>query len=161
MDGLEMLYTRRSVRKFRSDPIPMAMVEKIVKAGGLAATARNVQPWEFVVVQDAAVRARLAGLTENGKFIAIAPICIGVFCEETKYYLEDGSAATENLLLAARYFGLGSCWVAGDKKPYAGEIAALCGVVGGKRLISLVALGWPADPSVFRERKAKMDHRIL
>jgi nitroreductase len=161
MDGLAMLYTRRSVRQFKPDPVPADLLEKIILAGSLAATARNVQPWEFVAVTSAALRQRLAGIAENGKFIAVSPVCIAVFCEETKYFLEDGSAATQNLLLAARYFGLGSCWVAGDKKPYAEEIRELCGVAPGKRLISLVAVGFPQDPSVFRQREAKIRYRVL
>jgi nitroreductase len=68
-----------------------------------------------------------------------------VLCRDTKYYLEDGSAATENILLAARAHGLGSCWVAGDKKPYAAEICRLVGAPSGYKLISLIPLGYPAE----------------
>ncbi|MEK7408612.1 MAG: nitroreductase family protein, partial [Acidobacteriota bacterium] len=66
-------------------------------------------------------------------------------CKDTKYYLEDGSAATENILLAAHARGLGACWVAGDKKPYAPRILALVGAPAGYKLISLVPVGHPAE----------------
>jgi nitroreductase len=122
------------------------MIEQIVDIGRLAATARNVQPWEFVVVTDGETRRKLAEISDYGKFIAEAPVCIAVFCEEGKYYLEDGSAATQNMLVAATAFGLGSCWVAGDKKPYVGKIGEILGVPGSKKLVSMVALGYAKSP---------------
>jgi nitroreductase len=68
-------------------------------------------------------------------------VCIAVICREGGYYLEDGCNATQNLLLAAQALGLGSCWVAGDKKPYAVAVADLLGVPKDHRLVSLVAVG--------------------
>jgi nitroreductase len=143
MDALEALRTRRSCRRFAARDVPRDLVEKVVDAGRLAATARNDQPWEFVVVTDPAARREIAGMTDYGPFIADAPVCIAVLCTDTKYYLEDGSAATQNILLAAHAMGLGACWVAGDKKPYAPKIAGLLGAPEGIRLVALVALGWP------------------
>jgi len=141
MDAMECLKTRRSVRSFKAEPVPEEMVREIVDAGRLAATARNVQPWEFVVVTDPTLRRKLAGMMEYGKFIAEAPVCIVVLCQETKYYLEDGCAAAENLLLAAHALGLGACWVAGDKKPYADAVRQMVGAPEGYRLVASVALG--------------------
>jgi nitroreductase len=143
MDALEALRTRRSCRRFAARDVPRDLVEKVVDAGRLAATARNDQPWEFVVVTDPAARRKIAGMTDYGPFIADAPVCIAVLCKDTKYYLEDGSAATQNILVAAHALGLGACWVAGDKKPYAPKIARLLGAPESVRLVALVALGWP------------------
>lgn len=145
MDALEAIRLRRSCRQYSDKPVPRELVEKVVDAGRVAATARNVQPWEFVVVTDPAVRRRLADICDYGKFIARSPVCIVVFCHDGKYYLEDGCAATENMLIAATALGLGSCWVAGDKKPYAGEVARMLGAPDDCRLVCLVALGYPAD----------------
>ncbi len=145
MNALQALKTRRSIRSYRPDPVPAVVVDDIVDCGRLAATARNLQPWEFVVVTDPAIRHQLADLIETGRFIAQAPVCIVVFCRETKYWLEDGCAAIQNLLVAAHAHGLGSCWVAGEKKPYAGQVAALLGVPEGQKLIGLVALGYAAE----------------
>ena len=143
MDALEALWTRRSCRQFTAKPVPRDFVEKVVDAGRLAATARNDQPWEFVVVTDAATRRDLAALAEYGKFIADSPVCIAVLAKDTKYYLEDGSAATQNILVAAHALGLGACWVAGDKKPYAPQVVERLGGPAGMRLVALVAMGWP------------------
>jgi len=146
MDALEALRTRRSCRKFAAREVARDLVEKVVDAGRLASTARNEQPWEFVVVTDKTVRRTIAGMTDYGPFIADAPVCIAVLAKDTKYYLEDGSAATQNILVAAHALGLGGCWVAGDKKPYAPKIAQVLGAPPGVRLVALVALGWPEGP---------------
>ena len=143
MDAIEALKTRRSIRAYREQSVEKEVLETIVDCARLAATACNDQIWEFVVVTDPAIRARIADTTDYGKFIAQAPACIAVFCKNEKYFLEDGAAATQNILVAARALGLGSCWVAGDKKPYADSIREILGVPEGRRLISLVPLGYP------------------
>ena len=145
MDAIEMLKTRRAVRAYTREPVPKETIEDIVDCGRLAASAINIQPWEFVVVMDPALRRKLAETTDHGKFIADAPVCVVVLCQDTKYYLEDGSAATENILLAARAHGLGACWVAGDKKPYAPDICRLLEAPQDYRLVSLIPLGYPAE----------------
>lgn len=144
MDAIEALKTRRSVRQYKPDPVPREVLEDLVDCGRLAATAVNAQPWEFVVVTDATLRRRIAETTDHGPFIADAAACIVVLCKDCKYYLEDGSAATQNILVAARAHGLGSCWVAGDKKPYADAIREMVGAPAGYRLVSLIPVGFPA-----------------
>ncbi|NOZ63487.1 MAG: nitroreductase family protein [Caldiserica bacterium] len=145
MDALKVLKERRSIRKFQAREIPNEIIEDIIDCGRLAATAINIQPWEFIVVTQPETRRKIADITDHGKFIKDAPVCVVVFCKDTKYYLEDGSAATENILLAAKAHGLGSCWVAGDKKHYAEEIRKLLKVPAGYKLISLIAIGYPAE----------------
>jgi nitroreductase len=145
MDALEALKTRRSIRSFKPDPVRKEVIEDIVDCGRLAATGRNEQLCEFVVVMDPEMRQRVADITDFGKFIATAAACIAVICKGGKYYLEDGSAATQNILVAARAHGLGACWVAGDKKPYADKIRAMLGAPHGYKLVSLVALGHPGE----------------
>jgi len=149
MDLSDAIKKRRSVRVFRDKAIIKEYLERIVDAGRFAATARNIQPWEFVAVTDKEALKRLADLAENGRFLAQAQACIAVFSQDTKYYLEDGSAATQNMLLAATALGIGSCWVAGDKKPYCGQVSALLGAPPGLKLVSMVALGYPQDDRAF------------
>lgn len=147
MDAVECLKTRRSTRSYSTGPVPQQVLEDIVDCGRLAASGNNVQPWRFVVVTDEVTRAELSRIAEYGKFIADAGACVAVFCEDTKYYIEDGSAATQNILNAAHAHGLGACWVAGDKKPYAAVVASLLGAPKTFKLVSLVAVGWPVAPS--------------
>ncbi len=152
--AFDVLRNRHSCRKFTSQPVTKQELEQIVDAGRLAATARNVQPWHFVVVTDPAKRREIADMTEYGKFIADSAACIVVLCEDTKYYLEDGCAATENLLLAAEALGLGCCWVAGDKKPYASQIVKCLGGPAKMKLISLVAVGHAAEQTPRAAKKS-------
>jgi nitroreductase len=151
MDDLGLLKLRRSVRVFQNKNIPKNELERIIEVARYAPTARNVQPWEFVVIENKDILKELAGLAENARFMAQAAACIVVFCVDTKYYLEDGCAATCNILLAATALGIGSCWVAGDKKPYSGQISSLLNTPGDMKLISLIALGYPQDKDAFRD----------
>ncbi len=145
MDALRAIKERRSVRDFNEQGIPKGVIEDIIDCARLAPTANNVQPWEFVVVTDKDVRKKIAEIADYGKFIAQSPICIIVFCKETKYYLEDGSGATENILIAAKAYDLGTCWVAGDKKLYAPQINELVNIPLEFKLVSLIALGYPKE----------------
>jgi nitroreductase len=156
MDALEALRTRRSIRAYTEQEVPRDLIEQVVDAGRLAASARNLQPWEFVVVTDPRTRQAIADLTEYGKHIAKAPVCIAVFCKDSTYYLEDGSAATQNMLVAARALGLGTCWIAGDKKPFADDVRRILGVPDGIRLVSLISMGYPAEQPV-REKRPLSD----
>ncbi|MCS7313986.1 MAG: nitroreductase family protein [Bryobacterales bacterium] len=144
MDAIEALKTRRSVRDFRAGEVPASLLEELVDCARLAPSGRNEQPWEFVVVRDRQKLRELAALTDNGRFIADAAACIVVVCRPAKYFLEDGSAATQNILLAAHAHGLGACWVAGDKKPYATSVLKAVGAPEGYHLVSLVPVGWAA-----------------
>jgi nitroreductase len=143
MDTFECISKRASVREYQTKPISRQVLTQLVDAGRRAPTARAVEPWEFVVVTEQGVLKKLAELANTGVFIKDSQACIVIFCQDTKYYLEDGCAATENILLAACSFGLGACWVAGDKKPYAQDVKKLLNAPENSKLISLIALGWP------------------
>jgi len=145
MEIIEAIKKRRSIRQFQKKPIPPDILESLVDAGRFAATARNEQPWEFIIVRAGEALKKLAALAENGRFLADSAACIAVYSRDTKYFLEDGCAATENILIAAASLGLGSCWVAGDKKPYCPDVNYLLGVPIGYKLVSLIALGYPLD----------------
>jgi nitroreductase len=145
MDCIEALKTRRSVRAYTGEPVSREVIEDIIDCGRLAATAINIQPWEFVAVTEPAMLRAIAGVADFGRFIAQAAVCVVVLCKDTKYYLEDGSNASQNILVAARAHGLGGCWVAGDKKPYAEKVARMVGAPEGYKLISLLSIGHPAE----------------
>ena len=160
MDTLAVIAKRRSIRKFAPKPVPRDVLEKLVDAGRLAPTARNDQPWEFIVITGPGELKKLGELTDYGKFIAEAPACIAVVCRSTKYYLEDGCAATENILIAATSLGVQSCWVAGDKKNYALGILKELNVPPSYNLVSLIPLGYAATDgkNVPKRELAKVLH---
>ena len=155
MENLQLLRIRRSVRTFQNKSIPRVELEKIVDAARFAPSARNVQPWEFVVIADKNKLVELANLGQNAKFMAQAAACIAVFSVDTNYFLEDGSAATCNILLAATALGIGSCWIAGDKKPYCQQVNDLLNAPTGMKLVSMIALGYPQEDDAFKAAPKK------
>lgn len=157
MEANEAILIRRSVRHYQDRPVARELIEKIVQAGLAAPSGRNVQPVEFIAVTDSERRKKLAALCDYGKFIDQAPVCLVVISRATKYFLEDGSAAAENCLIAATGLGLGSCWIAGDKKPYAGTILQLLAVPEDYQLICLITIGYPVLPIMPVRKKSLKD----
>jgi nitroreductase len=145
MEALEALRRRRSIRVYKDKPVPREIIEQIIDAARLAPTANNIQPWEFIVITEAQARRKIADLTDWGKFIAQSGACVAVYCKPVKHYLEDGSAAIENILVAARALGLGTCWVAGYGKDYGEKIREMLGVPAGHKLVGLISLGYPGE----------------
>lgn len=155
MQVQEALKKRRSIRTFNAKPIPLNLIETLIDYARLAPTARNVQPWEFVVITKKETLQNLGTLaTPNGEFIKDSICCIAVFCQDTKYYLEDGCAATENILISATDLGLSTCWVAGDKKPYCDKVGELLGAPRDYKLVSLIPLGYPDKNSEMPSKRA-------
>jgi len=155
MDAIEAIKNRRSTRNYKDRPISRDALQELVDAARFAPTARGVQAWEFIIVTNPETLKKLGGLIENARFISSAKACVAVFSGDTKYYLEDGCAATENILIAATALGIGSCWVAGDKKPYCGDVAGLLSAPDSLKLVSLIALGYPEaknSPAVIKKR---------
>jgi len=140
----EAIKKRVSVRKYSDRPVSPSDLKKIIGAGRMAATANNIQPVEFIIVTGREKRRELASIApNNGPYMEYAPAVIAVIARPEKYYLEDGSASTQNILVMARALGIGSVWVAGDKKEYAPEVLRALGVPADYRLVSLVCLGYP------------------
>lgn len=142
MNLFEAIEKRASVRVYSNKPVAKELLEKLIDAGKRAPSGQNVQPWEFIVFTHLEKRQQIAEITNYGKFLAQAPACIAVYCRDTEYFLEDGCAAVENILLAATALGLGSCWIAGDKKPYVKDIDNVLGVPNGYKLIALISVGY-------------------
>jgi nitroreductase len=140
---IDVIKKRRSVRRFESKPIPEDVIFDVLDCARLAPTANNIQPWLFGAVTDSGLRREISQLANYGKFIKDAPVCFAVFADATtKYFLEDGCAATENILLACAAHGIGSCWVAGHKKVYAESVRELLDVPKPYTLVALIAAGY-------------------
>lgn len=153
MDALDAIISRRSVREYKDKNIPKDLIEKIIECARHAPAAKGEEPWEFIAITDKSILKAIADIADYGKFIGDSNCTIAVFCKDIKYYLEDGSAATENMLIAATGLGIGSCWVAGDKKSYCQKIADILKVPSGFKLISMIALGYPLQkPKPFEKR---------
>jgi nitroreductase len=143
MDALEAIRRRRSVREYTGDPLPREDLETIVDAGRLAATGNNRQPWDFVVVTE---REMIDELKVASRWMEKAGAIIAVVMDpSSRWWLEDGSAAVENMLIASTALGYGSCWLEGYTLPREEEFKALLGVPKEKRLLTLVPIGVPTE----------------
>jgi nitroreductase len=143
MDALEAIRKRRSVRNYTGDPIPREDLETIVDAGRLAATGSNKQPWDFIVVTDQEMINKLKvaarWMDKAGAIIVL------VLDPSSRWWLEDGSAAVENMLIASTALGYGSCWLEGYTLPLEEEFKTLLEVPDNKRLLTLVPIGVPVE----------------
>ena len=118
--GWKAIYGRRSVRKFKPDPVPRELVRQVMHAGIWAPSSCNYQMWDFVAVDDAEVNRKLAALSLQ---MGNAPVNIVVaygreFSEEGFANVQSASAAIENMSLAAQVLGLGTFWITqmGDRE---------------------------------------------
>ena len=116
MDAMEAILTRRSVRQYTEGSISKDTIQSLLEAAMSAPSAGNQQPWQYVVIDD---RNILDGITQVHPYSGMlkqAPLAI-VVCgdmdrEKYKgYWVQDCSAATQNLLVAARALGLGAVWL--------------------------------------------------
>jgi nitroreductase len=159
MNAIEVMKTRRSIRKFKNGPIPDEILRDIIDCARLAPSGHNAQPWHFVVVTDAAIKDQIASLARWGSFIREASACIAVFCDtRADLRIEDASAATENIMLAAWHYGLGTCWVNSRKREHSKGVESLLKCPATYELMSLVAVGYPDEKP--GPRKKKLDEVI-
>jgi nitroreductase len=151
MDALACIMTRRSIRKYTDGPVTDDQVETLLKAAMAAPSAANKQPWHFVVVRDQALREAFAGFHPHAQMLPEAPVGV-LICGDTElelgdgYWLQDCSAATENLLLAAHAIGLGAVWL--GITPRADRVAqtrTLFGLPDNVIPLGMISVGHPAE----------------
>ena len=115
---IDAIHARTSVRTYSDKPIEKSVLTELVKAGMAAPTAGNRQPWEFYVVRDTAIIKQMTKVTQfaapMNEIAQLAIVVCGVPSEsfpiEPRYWTQDVSAATENILLSAHAWGLGAVW---------------------------------------------------
>ena len=141
MDAMEVIRRRRTVRDLTGASIPRADLETIVDAGRLAPSGHNRQPWDFIVITE---REMINELKIGAQWMEKAGAIIALVLDPAvKFWIEDGSAAIENMLLAATALGYGSCWLQGYTEPLEEQFKALLDVPAEKRLLTLIPIGVP------------------
>jgi nitroreductase len=145
---------RRTIRKFKPEPVPRELLERLADAGRLAPSAANLQPLEFVVVDAAGPRAEIFPCLKWAVYIAPAgdpkpgeePTAYIITLANTKIrekmFEYDLGAATENMILAALEEGVGSCWMLSIDRD---KLRAILAIPEHYRIDSVLALGYPAE----------------
>jgi nitroreductase/predicted RNA-binding protein len=146
---------RRSIRTYTGTPVTDAEVQALLQAAMAAPSANDVRPWAFVVVRDPARRRALAETHEWSAMCADAPAVIAVLGDPaaSEHWIEDCSAATENLLLAAAGCSLGAVWVAVyPQAEREAHVRQTLGIPERLRVLCLLPVGHPAEQKPPRTR---------
>jgi nitroreductase len=158
MDTIDAIMTRRSVRRYSDEGIDDATVETLLRAAMQAPSAANEQPWQFVVVDDRAALDAIPAFSPYAAVVRGAPLGILV-CADTRslpfqsFWIQDCSAAVQNLLLAAHALGLGAVWT--GCYPLEDRVAGFarhCRLPGGVVPVAFVVLGRPAETPAPQDR---------
>ena len=157
MDVYEAIEKRFSVRSYADRPVEADKLERILTAGRLAPSARNLQDMKIVVVRDAEIRAKLAAAAEQ-PFIEQAPVVLAVVCLDPgrKMYCGvpngpvDCAIAIDHMTLAATAEGLGTCWIGHFDQKACCEIL---NVPASAQIIELLPIGYPAVQAGAKKRK--------
>ena len=161
MDALEAIYTRRSIRKYTDLPLSAGQLNTLLEAGMNAPSALDEQPWQFIVITDPKKLQAIPKHHSHSDLVANAPaailVCADMSCEKLPgFWVQDCSACTQNILLAAHAEGLGAVWI--------GVYPTEANVVGLKKLFelpeqiipfALVAVGHADEPYLQKENFQK------
>lgn len=145
METIKYIKSRISVRKYLDRPVPVEIIRELADCGRMAPSGYNRQPWVFIAVTDSKIKEKIADRCRYGKFIKQAGACIALFCSDSECKLEDACAATENMIIAAQAYGLGTCWVNSYRKEHSGAIEKLLNCPSDYELVVLLAVGYPDE----------------
>ena len=158
---IRTIMTRCSVREFLDRPVSGETVELLLKAAMAAPSAKNQQPWAFVVIRKRELLEKLGASLPNAKMTATAPAAV-VICgvldkalpgEAREYWIQDAAAATENFLLAVHALGLGAVWT--GVHPISERIRILKDTLKLPENVEpfcLIPFGWPAEPGTVKDK---------
>lgn len=159
MEYYEVIKKRKSIRKYKPDPIPDDVLNRILDAGRMAPSAKNYQPWHFIVIREPEMKKKVAEACVNQLFIAEADVIIcGCAFEKIAWgrmgnymaaWPHDLSIALEHIILAATNEGLGTCWIGKfDEK----MVKDLLQIPEAVRVVALTPVGVPAEEAKERGR---------
>jgi len=154
---LEAIKTRRSVRKYKPEPIPDGDLREILTAAQLAPSAGNKQPWRFVVVRDPETRKKLGEIARGQTWISDAGVIVAALAMDKKspevyerWAERDVMTAVEHMVLASWSLGYGTCWIGAF---YEDRVKELLGIPEEMTVINLLPIGVPDQRPEPRGRK--------
>ena len=152
MEVFESVRTALAVRSYQDKPISPDLVKRIVEAGWLTGSSMNLQPWQFIVVEDRETLRKLGALAEYGTYTAQAAMAIVVVIEKTRFSVSDASRAIQSMVLTAWEGGLGSNWVG-----FFGldSVNPLLGIPDDLDVLAIVPFGYPAQTAGKGRKKRK------
>jgi len=145
---IQTIFARRSIRKYTAEPISEKDIKTLLEAAMAAPSASNIKPYHFIVVTGREGLDALADVHPHGKMLYESTLCVAV-CgvpDESRYWVQDCSAATENLLLAATALGLGAVWLGVyPKSDRVAPVSEVLGIPESVVPLNLISIGHPAE----------------
>ncbi|MGA2976504.1 MAG: nitroreductase family protein [Spirochaetia bacterium] len=165
MDVYQAIRTRKSVREYLDRPVEEEKLRRVLDAARMAPSARNDQEWRFVVVRDRATRERIALDAAWQPFIGAAAVLLACCAQSDGRIMRCGQAAypidvaiaMDHFSLAAAAEGLGTCWIGAFDEPLVKQILGIPAIV---RVVQLMPLGYPADPSPAVKSRLELEQII-
>ena len=153
----EAVRTVLAVREYQDRDIPEDVLRHIVDAGRLTASARNGQPWHFVVVRDREKLRRLGSMVRTGGYTANAAAAVVVACEKNAYAMSDTSRAIQSMILVAWADGVGSNWTGfGGIEAVRQEL----GIPETYDVLAVMPLGYPRRRVIGKKRRKPFDEVV-
>lgn len=151
---MNAIFERKSIRKYTDQPVPYEMIEKILEAGMCAPSAGNERPWHFVVLDDKNVINEIPKINPYANMLKEAQYAI-VVCGDVNlvkmkqyqdFWIQDCSAATENMLIMAQHLGLGAVWLGVHPvQELVNAIRNLLQIPDHVNPLSIISIGYPAE----------------
>jgi nitroreductase len=158
METYECIRRRRTTRTFLSKDVPEQTIHKILEAGRLAPSARNLQPWHFVVIQDKDMLKQLGRVCTTGRFIEHAGCAVVVVTDPANNWHEiDGARAVQNMELAGWNEGVGTCWIGSMDRESIGD---LLGIPKHLHVLTVLPFGYAAEPNARRRKTKKRPEEV-
>ncbi len=151
---LQFLISRRSIRRFKNEPVSDDLIFKILDSARFAPSAKNSQPWEFIVVRNEVIKEKLGKIHRWASPLLEAPLAVVVACNKEASptsYLVDCANAAMYIMLAAHALGLGTVWIKSLRNVE--EIQELLRLPKKLIPVAILAVGWPDESPNPRERK--------
>ena len=142
MDVYEAVTSRLTVRDYKPDPVPDDVVARLLEAGRLAPSSRNLQPWHFIVIHERATIQKLGAIATSGRFTANAPLVIAIAMENADRPELDAGRAIQQMELVAWEEGLGTCFVGLLDAEQNRDVKYLLGIPDNVDLITVLPFGY-------------------
>ena len=158
MEALEAILSRRSIRRYTDQKISDELIKKMLQAAMSAPSAHNYQPWHFILIDDRKLLDQVPQFHPYAKMLKQAPLAIAVCGDLTlekniDYIIEDCSAASQNILLAAHALGLGAVWLGiHPRKERVDGLKKLLKTEEHILPVSLISIGYPAEQKSAEDR---------
>jgi nitroreductase len=160
MSVLRVIKARKSVRRYKPDPIPEDVLFRVLEAARHSPSGKNLQPWKFILVRDSSLKQKIAEASNGQSFMAEAPLivvgcgfpdaCYSRMGNYMKSWPVDVAIALEHLILQAQEEGLGTCWIGAFEER---DVKSILKIPEDVKVLALTPLGFPDVVPVSRERK--------